>query len=240
MELNRIVFPSTKPTYSHELMYGQLIYIPCDHTQWSLTEPYISSQKIENIYNQQKRLITCGAYKGKCIPCLYQPYSNPSSKILIYFHGNAEDVFLTKELVLMMKKMLKFHVIVMEYEGYGVYEGKTTSEGILHDAELVYQYVNNVMKFDSKDIILFGRSIGSGPATYLASKHPIHSLILMSAFISLRAVAKNLVGSVLQYIIADRFNNKEYLKNVCCPVFIIHGKMDNIVPYTQAEELMNV
>jgi len=240
MDLNLFVFPKPKPSYTHEEMYGQLIYIPRDYQQWSLTEPYISSSQIEKIYRKQERLASCGSYKGKCVPCLYLPYSKKSTKILLYFHGNAEDVALTRELLEVVQEQLQVHVLVMEYEGYGVYEGNTTAKGILQDAELLYQYVANVIRFPHKDIIVFGRSIGSGPASFLASKYNVHSLILMSAFTSLRAVVRDLAGPLLQYVVAERFPNKELMKKVKCPVFLMHGKKDNLVSYKQAEELKSI
>ena len=58
------------------------------------------------------------------IPCLYMPYLGGSSKLMIYFHGNAEDIGLAMELLSFVKDMMKVHVLAMEYPGYGVYEGE--------------------------------------------------------------------------------------------------------------------
>jgi len=237
MDLNFVIFPKPKSFYTHESMFGKLIYVPHDYRQWALTNPYVSSKSIDKILHHRKELSTHGAYKGKCIPCLYLPSPIPSSKVLLYFHGNAEDVSLTQELMYTVQKALKVHMFVMEYEGYGIYQGNTTAEGIMRDCELLFHYVRNVLNYRPEDIIAFGRSIGSGPASHLAAKYKLNSLILMSAFTSLRAVAKGLVGSLLQYALAERFPNKELMKKVQCPVFLVHGEQDGIVPYTQAEEL---
>ena len=237
MDLNFFIFPKPKPTYSYESMYGRLIHIPHDCKQWALTEPYVTSKFIESIYDHQSELKIHGSYKGKCLPCFYIPCAIPSTKILLYFHGNAEDVYLTEDLMSFIQENLNVHIIVMEYEGYGVYEGMSSAESIIRDADILFNYVTNVIKYPPSDIILFGRSIGSGPASYIASKYRVHSLILMSAFTSLRAVAKGFVGSILQYAISERFNNIELIKKVRCPVFIIHGKKDEIVDCAQAMEL---
>ena len=237
MELNSFVFPRPTPTYTHSNMFGKLIYVPKDVQQWAITSPHVSSKRVPTIYSQETKLQPYGSYKGKCIPCLYLPWHEPSSKILLFFHGNAEDVCLTQELMETVQANLRVHVFVMEYEGYGVYEGKPSAEGILEDAEIVFQYIIKAIGYSTTDIIVFGRSIGSGPAAYLASKYEIHSLILMSAFTSLRAVVKGFVGSLLQYLIAERFTNKDYMSKVKCPVFFLHGKKDNLVSCTQTEEL---
>ena len=62
------------------------------------------------------------------VPCLYLPYLGGSSKLLIYFHGNAEDVGLAMELLAFVKDMLKVHVLAMEYPGYGVYDGEPDAD----------------------------------------------------------------------------------------------------------------
>jgi hypothetical protein len=60
---------------------------------------------------------------ASAIPCLYLPNAAGSTKLLIYFHGNAEDVGLASELLDYVRTLLKVHVIAVEYPGYGVYDG---------------------------------------------------------------------------------------------------------------------
>jgi hypothetical protein len=81
------------------------------------------------------------------------------------------------------------------------------------------------MKIPESSIILFGRSIGSGPATLLASKRKPCALLLMSPFTSIKDVAKNILGymAFLSGVVYERFKNLENIKNVRCPVFFLHG-----------------
>ena len=237
MQFNAFVFPSPDPTYTHSDLYGRLIYVPKDVKQWGVHAPFVSFHQSHNVKRKEEELKRIGSYKGTCIPCLFLPNKQPSNKIVLHFHGNAEDIGLTKELLNLVKTELKVNVMVMEYKGYGLYNGATSAEGILIDAETVLLYLTSVLGFAPEDIIVFGRSIGSGPACYLASKFNLHSLILMSAFTSLRNVVKGFVGSVLQFIVAERFNNEEWLSKVKCPVFIIHGQKDGIVSIDQAKLL---
>lgn len=60
----------------------------------------------------------------------------------------------------------------------------------------MYDFIVNYLKFEEKNIIVFGRSIGSGPASYLASQREPAVLVLMSAFTSFRGIVKDLVGKV--------------------------------------------
>ena len=165
---------------------------------------------------------------GTSIPCLYLPYINGSSKLLVYFHGNAEDLGCTYGLINHIGSTLQIHVLAVEYPGYGVYKGKTSASHIQDDAEIVYQFLTDEMRLKPRSLFIMGRSIGSGPATWLAAHHRVGALILMSAYTSLRSVVKRLVGRVLQYLVKERFNNLSLMPKVVCPTFIVHGKLSLI------------
>lgn len=79
------------------------------------------------------------------------------------------------------------------------------------------------MKFSQKDLIVFGRSIGSSPACFIAKHRDPGATILMSPFKSIRDVAQDLVGWFLAKAIADRFRNIDLIKLARCPLLIIHG-----------------
>ena len=90
---------------------------------------------------------------------------------------------------------------------------------------------------DESDLILFGRSIGSGPATHVASVRSPCSLLLMSPFMSIRAIAKEQAGSLLQFAISDRFQNLELIRQVTCPTFIVHGQRDTLISFRHSQQL---
>jgi len=114
-------------------------------------------------------------------------------------------------------------VLAVEYPGYGVYKGDKSSEQILTDAEIVYWYLTRTIQIQSKNIILFGRSIGSGPATHLAT-YDCAGLILMSGYVSIKEIVKDFTGgSLLQHFVKDHFNNSEKIRNTKCPILLIHG-----------------
>jgi abhydrolase domain-containing protein 17 len=89
---------------------------------------------------------------------------------MLFFHGNAEDIGLSGDLCDHLMPTLKCHILAIEYPGYGIYRTKEPSEkAIYEDALRVYDFITEEYGFNQKDIIIFGRSIGSGPATYVAS-----------------------------------------------------------------------
>ena len=125
----------------------------------------------------------------------------------------------------------------MEYPGYGLYVGNPGSEKVLDDALYVYDYLISKFGISQNDIILFGRSIGCSPASFVAKHRNPAALLLMSPFKSIREVARDLVGRLLQYAIADRFRNIDLIKEIKCPVFIVHGQKDKLIPYQHSQDL---
>mmetsp|Transcript_267 Transcript_267/g.279 ORF Transcript_267/g.279 Transcript_267/m.279 type:complete len:272 (+) Transcript_267:22-837(+) len=207
MELNSFIFPAPSPSYTVISFPGELLKIP--------------------------RL------KGKRqgIPCIFLPFSRGSSKILLYFHGNAEDLGQAYEMLNHTRNTLMVHVLALEYPGYGIYKGKPSASRILEDSENVFNYLTNVLKISPTNIFIFGRSIGAGPAVWLGAEKNPGALLLMSAYTSIRAVAKNIAGSLLMYFVKERFRNIDLMPKVKCPCFLVHGQNDTLIPYQHSQIL---
>jgi fermentation-respiration switch protein FrsA (DUF1100 family) len=96
---------------------------------------------------------------------------------------------------------------------------------MMEDSETIFDYLTKAIGIKEQDIILFGRSMGSGPATYLGSKKQACALLLMSPYTSIKDVAKNLLGyfAFLSVIVYERFRNIDLIKNAKCPAFFLHG-----------------
>lgn len=136
---------------------------------------------------------------------------------------------------------MRMHILAVEYPGYGLYKTSSPCENrIREDAEILYDYLTKHIGVRESDIIFFGRSMGSGPATYLASKKNAFTLLLMSAYTSIKDVARTILGklSFLTPIVYERFRNIDAIKNTKCPVFFLHGIQDKLIPHTHAQELI--
>ena len=209
MELNSFIFPS--PTFDKHFLNiynDELIYIPL---------------KEEN--------------KNNYIPCLFLHDDDQISKnFIIYFHGNAEDMFLARGIAHYLYEVIKMNVIIVEYPGYSIYKGESNSEIILENTGIVYDFIKNKFNLEDKNMFVFGRSIGTSPAIYLSSIRKPNALFLVSAFTSIRSVANNVVGP-LRYLLKERFISKDYIKNVICPILFIHGRSDPLIPYKETVEL---
>ena len=231
MELNSLIFPHGPATYNAKTFEGNLIYIPRNNPfDESPNRIPIQSRKL----NQKKA-------KHDYIPCLYLPYHLGSNKTMLYFHGNSEDLGQVFDFLLYIRSSLCINIAAMEYPGYGIYQGKAcTASQILEDARIMFDYFTTYVGVDQDDLFVMGRSIGTGPASYLASKCDLALLVLMSGFVSLRAVVRDMAGKIFQYVVKDRFNNLEYIKSVSCPVLIIHGQADTIINCDQSRQISEV
>jgi abhydrolase domain-containing protein 17 len=179
------------------------------------------------------------ASKSLSIPCLLLKSEKESNKIMLFFHANAEDLKLAYELIDLLRTVLHINVLAIEYPGFGLYKYKTTSKTILEDAECVYDFTRSKLGFSCRNIYVFGRSIGTGPATHLARYKKVGCLFLMSAFTSIKALVKQLAGK-LSVMVKERFNNIENIKHITCPTFIVHGKKDKLIPYEHSQMLQEV
>lgn len=147
------------------------------------------------------------------------------TKIIVYFHGNAEDVGISYELLVKMSVTFHCSVIAVEYPGYGIYRTENAdAETLMTNAHLVMQYLIRVLHYSEKDIILMGRSMGSGPACELAVKYPsVSALVLLSPYTSLKQAVKTLLGTLASLIVRERFENIKLIQKVRCPTLLIHG-----------------
>lgn len=126
----------------------------------------------------------------------------------------------------------------MEYPGYSVYKSTDISEEIIvKDSEAVMNYLLNKCHVPVNRIIIMGRSLGSGPAIRIANKFEVGCLLLISPFTSIKEVASHHYGIFGSLLIKNRFENQENIKGVKCPVLMIHGKEDDVVPERHSETL---
>ena len=171
------------------------------------------------------------------IPCLFLRNSTKTNKILIYFHGNSEDLGGAYQFLKYLQYRVEAHIIAVEYPGYGVYEGESCEANVIEDSTRVLEFVHKVLRWRVNDVIVIGRSIGTGPAWYLASENNIGALWLISPYTSIRAIVKNMFGKLSQFFIKEQFKNSELMEKVVWPTFILHGKKDTLIPWEQSEEL---
>ena len=152
------------------------------------------------------------------------------------FHGNAEDIFGARLMGETLVQKLRMNVLIVEYPSYSIYFSEPSADEVLDNTVLIYDFIKSKFNIEDKNIFIFGRSIGTSPAIYLASKRKPNALIVISAFTSIKAVANNLVG-FLKILVKERMTSIDYIKKVTCPVIFIHGQKDPLIPFKETIDL---
>lgn len=172
-----------------------------------------------------------GLAGGDSIAVLHLPVDRARFTIL-YSHGNAEDLGHVRPLLEALHG-LGFGVIGYDYRGYGRSTGSVpTARTAVEDAEAVYRFAVDQVGIRPDRLILHGRSVGSGPALELAVRHQAAGLILESAFTSAYRVITRV--ALLPF---DRFPNIRHIREVRCPVLVIHGTRDRVIPLSHGRRL---
>lgn len=173
--------------------------------------------------------------QGDTISVLYRPASTPQAstspankQIVLYNHGNNTDL---NALVTLLDDFQKrgLSIIAYDYPGYGSSSGRPSEAGVYAAAETVYQHLTETLGYQPDQITVYGCSLGSGPACWLAERYPIGRLILEGAFTSTFRVMTRI--KLLHW---DKFDNLARLPKVQCPVLLIHGRLDEVIPFSHA------
>ena len=167
---------------------------------------------------------------GKRISAIY--LTDPAARDTILFsHGNAEDI--GDDLPwLETLRAHGFSVFAFDYHGYGTSEGVPSEKTTYLDEDAAYDYLTNTLHVAPANIIVLGRSVGAGPAVDLAARRPVGGLIVRSGFVSAFRVLTR-----IPLVPWDKFRNAAKIRRVHCPVLIIHGDRDAVIPFWHGHAL---
>jgi abhydrolase domain-containing protein 17 len=165
------------------------------------------------------------------IAFLHVPHPTARYTIL-YNHGNAEDLGNVAPLLRHLHG-LGFGVLGYDYRGYGrSSEGPPTAAKAIADAEAVWRHATGPLAIPADRIVLYGSSVGSGPAIELAARHEPAALIVEGAF-----TAASQVVTRIPLLPVDPFPNLQRMRRVRCPVLVIHGVRDEVIPIAHGRRL---
>lgn len=174
------------------------------------------------------------ASDGSELHGLFFPADQPKG-VVLYFHGNTGSLRRWGKLAPRFTK-LGYSVLMPDHRGYGKSRGRL-SEAALH-ADALLWYDQLCEQWPEQDIVLYGRSLGSGLATPVAALRRPRLLVLETPFANLYDVARYYLP-ILPYKLLLRYTmrNDVAIRKVHCPVYIFHGKRDTLVPYSSALKL---
>lgn len=167
----------------------------------------------------------------------YEKIGHSASKVILYFHGNAGSACDRLPLVSGFDDPSRYHFVFAEYSGYSKDSGPRNEETFTSDALRLYDHISQETDLP---ITVFGRSLGSTVATFLASQRSVDGLILVSPLTSIIEVGrlyypfpKSIIKRLLKH---HSFDATQWAPDVKSPVLIIQGDQDKIVPLKMAKE----
>ena len=163
--------------------------------------------------------------------------SNNATKTILFFHGNAGNISHRIETFKIFHE-LNFNFFIIDYRGFGKSTGKPSEQGTYIDAVTAWEFLRNEKNISNKDIIISGRSLGGGVAAELATRVDPSMLILESTFTSMPDAASiHYPFMPADLIVKHKYETLKKLKNVDCPIVIVHSVDDEVIPFSQAQTL---
>lgn len=197
------------------LLYGKKILFPAPDSSYQKTDQITQIQTPSGL---QISLTRVGNIEKPSIT-------------IIYSHGNAEDIgqlgpFFEKW------KTNDWEIIAYDYPGYGLSEGTPTEQGCMSAIDAVFEYATKDRGRLPDNILVWGRSLGTGPSCHLASTQKVAGLLLETPFLSaFRTVTE------IPFLPWDYFDNLAKVGRITCPSLIVHGKLDEVVPFRHGKRL---
>jgi fermentation-respiration switch protein FrsA (DUF1100 family) len=166
------------------------------------------------------------------------PGWRPEQGAVHYSHGNAGNVSTRGEVLHRWHDLLGQAVLLYDYPGYGRSGGRPSEAGCYAAARAAWNWLRSTARVDAQRVLLYGGSLGGGPATQLALEQLHRALVLVSTFTSVRAMARLSFPWLPTGWVAGRtFDNLDKIRRVRGPVFIAHGTADQLVPFSHGEQL---
>ena len=161
--------------------------------------------------------------------------ASPDRPVVLYFHGNAEAA--AQNLPLAMELHARgFGVFLAEYRGYGGLAGSPSEKGLYADGEAALAELGRLGVAPAR-VVLVGRSLGSGVAVELATRHTVAAVVLVSAYTSIVDMGRTVAGPLAPLVIRDRFDSISKIGRIASPLFLLHGTRDDVVPVEMGRRL---
>jgi pimeloyl-ACP methyl ester carboxylesterase len=155
--------------------------------------------------------------------------------VVLYFHGNKKNISWYARYADNFTKR-GYEVWMIDYPGYGKSIGRFTEQDLYRYADALYQLAQK--RFKSQTILVFGKSMGTGIATQLASTHPCQQLILETPYYSFTSLGKHYLPIYpVSWLLHYKMPTYQFLPSVKVPVTIFHGTDDWVIPYHNALRL---
>ena len=198
------------------------------------TDPREGGIRLDDIYFKNR--------EGQALHGWFLPAAGSPKGTVLFLHGNAQNITAHVMSVYWLPAE-GFNVFLPDYRGYGKSEGKPTLAGLISDAEDSLAWLVRSGRIDNTKIALFGQSLGASIALNVAAKPGnsccLDAIIIDSGFSTFRGIVRDKLNDIwlswplqypLSFLMHERFNPTDAVKQNALPIVFIHGGKDPIVP----------
>ena len=175
---------------------------------------------------------------GVRLHAFFLPAEAPATRAILMLHGNAGNAShrLPRAAAL---AQLGAHVLLIDYRGYGLSDGRPSEPGAYADARagLAFLIARGI---EEKRVVLFGHSLGGAIAVDLAAGRGLAGVVLESAFTSLADVARSFAGPLGSFLLRERFDSVAKIAELRAPLLQLHGDRDDLVPCSLGRALFEL
>lgn len=166
----------------------------------------------------------------------FLPHPSPRATLL-FLHGNAGNIS-GRLTTLQLFHDLGLAVLIIDYRGFGRSLGEPTEQGTYRDAQAAWTWLVEQQRLDPAQIMVFGRSLGGGVASWLAEQHPAGGLLLESTFTSLPDIGSELYPLLpVRWLSRYQYPSLERLPNIRSPLWVGHSPDDGLIAVHHGERL---
>lgn len=176
---------------------------------------------------------------GVKINAWFIPAANAEYTVL-FCHGNGGCLAHRVETIELYHK-IGVNFLIFDYRGYGLSNGTPSEDGLYQDAEAAWQFLVNTKRIAPDKIVLTGRSLGGAVAAWLATTKKIRRLICESSFVSIAETGRERYPLFpVRLLVRYSFPTGKFLKQIKCPVLIIHSRDDNVIKFSHGQKLFSL
>ncbi|MCG8431455.1 MAG: alpha/beta hydrolase [Candidatus Omnitrophica bacterium] len=155
---------------------------------------------------------------------------------LLFFHGNGGNISDRVDKLALLHS-LKVDVLIIDYRGYGLSQGKPSEQGLYRDAGAAYRFLRDTRDIPQEKIVAYGESLGAAVSLHLAAREPLAGVVLEGAFSSGEDMGRILFPVIPPVFWKRKYDSYETIRSVNAPLLFLHSPTDEIVPYSQARKL---
>ena len=173
---------------------------------------------------------------GNTLAGWYLPPPRARGPAVLWLYGNGENIGAIGP-ILKAFRPPDAALLVLDYPGYGESGGRATENGIYEAAAMGYETLAARPEVDASRIVVYGRSMGTAAATWLAARRPVAGLVLESPFTSAREMSRQHYGLFPRTVLRLQLDNVATISQVVAPVLVLHGTADRLVPFAMGQRV---